>query len=373
MKIGVILGIFLFSRLVYSQNDNTSEHGPSRVLKKPPAYFNLEWKKKSKLKIKPTSIQINSDSLDSHLIYVLLNKKQDPVLYYSNILTPVCADGDCKLMQIKLYWTLLGDYAGFDVYDKEPLTKHDHDTFLHEDYLKLHALLLDSKSILKKRKIDELVEKPSGLELPGIDAVSGATVAEVKETVVSGALYSCYVAWHLVHGNVNQELKKNTIVHLNENVLMDMLYSDNKNYQLFALNKIDNQQINLYYDRIVELFKTSIPLVRISIINNCFAIISKNKNLQIPFWENFSEIDINSQTHLLEYLNSTNIDTFDLLSNDLAIMTKNQLKYFLRQVERQKSMSTKLNQNLQKFSKLKQEPYSYVVEEFLEELRPITY
>ena len=86
-------------------------------------------------------------------------------------------------MHIRLYWTLLGEYAGFDRYVDLPLTKHDHDEFKEEDYQKLHSLLKDPNSVLRRRTIDELVEKPKQRTVNGVDALSGATIAEVKESV----------------------------------------------------------------------------------------------------------------------------------------------------------------------------------------------
>ena len=155
-----------------------------------PEFYVLDWKNGTMLTRTETGISIEIDSMGLQNVDLLKDKNGKPILYVSEISTPVCADGNCRLMDIRLYWTLLGDYAGFDRYPMLPLTKHDHDEFLIEDYIRLHHLLIDNNSILKKRTIDELVEKPKKTIENEVDALSGATVAEIKEAVVSGALYS---------------------------------------------------------------------------------------------------------------------------------------------------------------------------------------
>src|SRR3546814_8890384 len=64
-----------------------------------------------------------------------------PEAYTSSITTPVCDDSLCALMHIRIYWDLLGNYAGSDTVAGEPLTKNDHLNFMQDDYIKLHKLL----------------------------------------------------------------------------------------------------------------------------------------------------------------------------------------------------------------------------------------
>src|SRR5690606_27133137 len=137
------------------------ERGPQKdPFQERPEFYVLDWKEGTKLTSNETGISIEIDSMGLQNVDLLKDKDGKPIVYVSEISTPVCADGNCRLMDIRLYWTLLGDYAGFDRYPMLPLTKHDHDEFLIEDYNKLHNLLIDNNSILKKRTIDELVEKP---------------------------------------------------------------------------------------------------------------------------------------------------------------------------------------------------------------------
>lgn len=191
--IGLLFLLPLFCEAQFGPAIAFPEAAQKTTLDARPEFFVLDWEKGSVLDIVETPMTIRVDSVGAQKIYLLQDINREPVLYSSNIVTPVCADGDCKLMHITLYWTLLGDYAGFDRCVEEPLTKHDHDEFLFADYWKLHELLQDHNSILKRRALDELVTKPKPSEMEGVDALSGATVKEVKESVVSGA--SIRVTW----------------------------------------------------------------------------------------------------------------------------------------------------------------------------------
>ncbi len=336
------------------------------ILDKAPEYYLLEWKAGTKLSKRKAGLFIKIDSFDDQEVVVMVNENEDPVLYASDISTPVCADGECKLMHIRLYWTLLGEYAGFDTYPKLPLTKHDHDEFRKEDYEKLHKLLADDKSILKRRRLDELVEEPVMRNVNGVDALSGATVAEVKESVVSGALYSCYVAWHLTHGTIRDEIKTHTLSALNANMLIDMLYSTNTDYQLLALEKMDSSQFIEHHLQIVQIFKTAVPLVRSIIAKDLPNRFLDSPELQRPFWEAFSEIDIGSRSLLLKHLESAPSFVSDIISTQLGSMTKNQIIVFLEFLSPKKH-SPKLLENLHSFADSENEAYSYLVENYLEE------
>ncbi|NNE75467.1 MAG: hypothetical protein HKN31_00135, partial [Pricia sp.] len=238
MRLVVGAIIFLMSAAGCAQfgiHDPVSNTIQNKGIYQKPEFYTMQWKQGTQFTEKPTAISIEVDSIGQQEVRLLVNGKDEPILYASDISTPVCADGECRLMHIRLYWSLLGEYAGFDRYPKLPLTKHEHDEFLSVDYIKLHQLLMDDNSILKRKKIHELVDKPKQSKIEGVDAVAGATIKEVKESVVAGALYSCYTAWHLVHGPVRDEIKKHTLTLLNDTMVSEMILSNNSDYQLFVL------------------------------------------------------------------------------------------------------------------------------------------
>jgi len=340
----------------------------NETLDRSPEFFVLEWKGGTKLFPKKTDFFIEIDSVGKQDVVVLLNNDKEPVLYSSEIATPVCADGECKLMNIKLYWTLLGEYAGFDRYPELPLTKHDHNEFLKEDYQKLHDLLVDDKSIFGRRSIDRLVEKPIMRTVNGVDALSGATIAEVKESVVSGALYSCYTAWHLVHGDIRENLKANTLSVLNDNMLIDMLYSKNANYHLFSLDELDDIQYTEHYLQIAEVFKTSTPLVRGIIAKRFIKKFGNSPDLQKPFWEAFVDVDLGARSLLLEQLDAAPEFASEKLSNKLHLMSKNQLRTFLGYLSTKKTLDPKVHAKLRVFADSGKDTFAYLANNYLEDL-----
>lgn len=337
------------------------------TLNKSPEFYLLDWQKGTNLSAKETTIQIMVDSLGAQKVNLLVDHKNRPILYNSHIITPVCADGDCKLMHITFYWTLLGDYAGFDRSVEEPLTKHDHDEFVYADYWKLHELLKDHNSILKRRAINELVEKPKPSEMEGVDALSGATVKEVKESVVGGALYSCYVAWHLVHGPIKEAIKEYSSKLQDNDMLLGMLESNHTNYQMHALTNLNKEDYKKHLERIAELFKTGIPLVRSFIIKNMSDFFKEIPEEMRPFWEALPEIDINSRSLLLQHLENIPENNLLQLTSNLGVLTKNQLRLVLDYLEEKEPLSDGIKINLGQFAGSSKEKHAYLVSQYLGE------
>ncbi len=346
-----------------------SEQARQNGLIQRPAFYILDWAYGTQLKEKQTTLSIEVDSMGLQEVNVLVDTEERPVLYTSDILTPVCADGDCRLMEIRLYWTLLGQYAGFDHYRNAPLTKHDHDEFQSADYLKLHQLLMDNNSILKRRKIDELVDKPKQPKMEGVDAVAGATIKEVKESVVGGALYSCYTAWHLVHGPIKDAIQKRTLSSLDDDMVLRMLGSGNTDYQMFALKRLTENQYEANYLRIAEIFETGIPLVRNFIVKNLPDSFWNSEELQRPFWKSFSKVDINSRSLLLNHLAEVPEPVLENLSVQLKNMTKNQIKVFLAHLEESESINSLIQTNLKAFSNSDTETNAYLVKIYMEDFQ----
>ncbi len=363
----IIILLVLFLNTGKNFEHDASFFSSFEVLDKAPEFYVLKWKEGSRLIPKKTSFYIEVDSIGKQPVLALIGENQKPVLYTANINTPVCADGECKLMNIRLYWTLLGEYAGFDRFPEMPLTKHDHDEFEVQDYQKLHTLLADDKSILGRRSINQLVEKPKLRSVNGVDAVAGATIARVKEAIVSGALYSCYTVWKIVHSDIREQLKHNSLSVLDDYMIRDMLYSINDDYQLFALEKIEDSQYQEHYKQIVEVFKTSTPLVRSIIAKRITSKYKDTPTLQKPFWEAYDIIDSGSKSTLINFLDEAPSFVTMVLSSKLKSMSSNQLKKFLGHLKKNEKIGFEVKRNLEAFSSSDSETYAYIAREFLEE------
>lgn len=341
-----------------------------------PMFFTMtnEWKDIAKdepifeFTVKSTDTVYNTQIKQS--VRLLSSSSGEPRLFFSDIETPVCADGECKLANIKVYWNLLGNYAGYGIHPKYPLTKYEHEFFEKEDYAKLHQLLLDKNSILKRRKMSELVDKktisPSNLNWKGVDAISGATKKEIKESVVKGGLYSCYTLWHIVHGEVQEKMKA-YLQSINTEVLNQyFLYSPYKDYQEYALKQLDKTEFKEYLNQIINVFKTTDPITKAYILKKIPSDVLFGQKISNQLYNAFPEIDINSRTLLIQKMKLANPNSVEILSEYLDYMTKNQLKLYLKHIEEiPGSLSKEVKSSLIKTINYKEYTYNYLIKEFL--------
>ncbi len=368
VKIKIVILLFVVLGLGWTKMGILPRELQGKTMDKKPDYFAMEWEEGTVLTKRQTPFFIEVETMGNQSVSLLVDEKNRPKLYTSDIVTPVCADGECRLMYLTLYWNLLGGYAGFDKVEGQSLTKHDHEEFADHDYEKLHQLLLDDNSILKRKKIDELVEKPASPETDDVDATSGATIEEVKESVVDGALYSCFVAWNIAHGTIKRELQDYTTSNFDKEMKRYMLMSNEQDYQMYALKSLNDEEYIDYKDRIVQIFKVSIPMVRTYIVQNLPKVFWETDSLQRPFWESFAEVDINNRSLLLNHIQEAPVEVLVLLSGNLELMTKNQLKLYLSAIENIVTTNPDINTQLIRFTESGNHTYAYIVTEFLEEM-----
>ncbi|SIQ98206.1 hypothetical protein [Maribacter ulvicola] len=342
-----------------------------------PMFFSMnnEWKEITK---DESIFEFTVKSLDTiynteiaHTVKLLSNNAGEPKLFFSDIETTVCADGECKIANIKVYWNLLGNYVGYGIYPEYPLTKFEHDEFEKEDYAKLHKLLSDDNSILKRRKMSDLIDKvpvaPSNTNLSkDMDGVSGATKREVKESVVKGGLYSCYTLWHIVHGPVKDKMK-DYMLSLNTSELNRyFLYTPYKDYQLYALKQLDKTKFKTHSEQIIKIFKTTDALTKSYILKKIPSNVLSEEKITVEYYSTFPDIDINSRTLLLKKIKFANPISVNILSRYLDYLTKNQMELYLKYLESVPNhLYKKIKGELVKMSKNKNYPYSYLVIEFL--------
>ena len=314
----------------------------------------------------------NADTLIEHQLSLLSDADSAPLLYFSDIKTPVCIDGLCKPMYIKVYWNLLGAYVGFGTVKSQLLTKFDHEEFEPEDYLMLHQLLLNDKSILRRKKMSELYDKRripqkqikyKGVEL---DAVSGATIKEISSSVVEGALYSCYTLWHLVHGEVKGKMKSYLDSIYSPSLQAYFLNSDYPDYHLYALKKMDGAEFPNHVSRILSIFEQGKPLTRTYILKKMPEMLWSDPLITRSLFGNFSTLDINSKTLLVKNLPWADTSAAEQLAAQLPDMSKNQLKLYLTHLTQNPELKTpELVEKLTAIAKKRDFVYAYLVQKFL--------
>lgn len=154
------------------------------------------------------------------------------IYWYRRVATEVCVTGECRPVDVGIYWDCTGDFFGLTVF-KEPLTKTDHSNFSDLDYTKLMAILADDWSILREYDLNDLTDEK---QEAGVDAVSGATKREIAEGAVEDAVYTTHTLWHLIHVGEKEQLSNLTAMQLaNEQLLKILLTANKGKYQPFIL------------------------------------------------------------------------------------------------------------------------------------------
>ena len=148
-----------------------------------------------------------NDTIQGDTLYLQFTDNEKPQMAYREISTSVCIDKQCRRLQITIYWDITGKYLGFELPPGEFLSKTEHVPFLENEYRRLHTLLANRYSPLANYKLEELAPKNKD-NRNGIDAISSATIKDVLNSVVEGAVYTTYMLWHIVYGNTQKEVQK---------------------------------------------------------------------------------------------------------------------------------------------------------------------
>jgi hypothetical protein len=176
-----------------------------------------------------------------------------PDYYTSHVRTPVCKDSLCYLVVIDLDWDLLGNFRKYQVPSDKPLTKFDHDPFTEEDDRKLRSILANRTSLLRDYDMKSLVDEKEKRASSVVDATSGATSATIKDEVVGGALYTTHTLWHIVNGPIAERILQHTEGRFDESLLVQLLQSDQFQYQYYALTRIPAESTQRYLPHLIRL------------------------------------------------------------------------------------------------------------------------
>ncbi len=164
------------------------------------------------LQKQPGDFEITDDKGQNVRVDLLLQRDNGGIYWYRRLFTEVCLTGECRPIDIGIYWTGSGKYLGIEVFG-ENLTKTDHSEFSDFDYRKLESVLKDEWSALREFMFDELVDPKKD----SVDATTGATKKVIADASVKDAVYTTYTMWHLIHVGEDEQLALLTYRYLNEN------------------------------------------------------------------------------------------------------------------------------------------------------------
>jgi len=193
------------------------------------------------------------DSIPNDTLYFCYSKDDLPVFAYRNVKTKVCDDGLCKVIDVRLFWTITGRYLGYLLQPGRILTKVNHKPFVTEDYQLLHKLLSDSLSLLKNYGTTSFQNNDA--DYPEIDATTGATSLKLSDFTVHDAAYTTITLWHAVYSGTRDSImtfvSKRTTPQMIDSLLSSKIHYD----VCWSLDMIKyaRDYLDLFYPDIIKL------------------------------------------------------------------------------------------------------------------------
>ena len=232
--------------------------------------------------------------------------------YTSHVKTPVCEDSLCYEAELDFYWNLLGNFTEFSLTPEKPLTKLDHVPFSKSDYKKLSRILLTKTPSFVYLRKNELVNENINKDFPGIDGISSATVAEVREDMVEGAIYTCFTLWHIANGEITFNIKEHTRKELNEKLVRKLLRSQEVAEHYFIIENIDPEYYKIFLPEILSLAKKYQGYFIKRILEKIPVSLMEDDLVQDFFATNFNQLEYPSQTVLISKLAEIRLKTSTL-------------------------------------------------------------
>lgn len=197
---------------------------------------------------KPSAIFYVADSITTD-VFALYDQQGLLQQYHARVFTPVCEIDKCYAIRLDVYWDPIGRYLNYDTLPGNELTKLDHQPFSNSDYQRLHYILSDPNSVLGSYNKDELVSNVRDSE---IDGFTGATVKEIKETVIEGAVYSCHTLWNIIHGKVTDSLREATSEMLSKSLVTKLVKQKDQDINYFLIDNLSEQEYITYLPEILQ-------------------------------------------------------------------------------------------------------------------------
>lgn len=242
------------------------------------------------------------DTIPDDTIYIGFSDSNLPIAFYREINSGVCLDGVCLPVNLRIYWTVSGNYLGYKLPQGEILTKNQHDPFGEPDYKKLHVLLGDPQSLLANFTLQELTG--GTVETTHVDAVSGATLSHLRGYIIQGAAYTTHTLWHITYGPSRDSILRVSSDYVSLPLMQNMLHSKNIQDKVWALGHVNNlgSKIIEMIPQVQESIKTDNFYIKekalVSLMGSCLP----DSVIQRIFYETFSESDFGTKRLIIKYL-----------------------------------------------------------------------
>jgi hypothetical protein len=228
------------------------------------------------------TINDKSDSLSSTEITELRGSNGLPIWFSRDFYQEVCLTGLCKMVPYRIYWTGVLTYLGIEVNEWEPLTKSDHSVFKPEDYNTLDRILMDSLSVFRKMKPEDLTVPSDKSGSNEVDGLSGATNPSITSYVVKDAVYTCFTIWNAVYGPTYKKIKELLQQRAGSDYLRLVFGEKDPAYIMWGIEFVKNHNTyhSQFYKTILTFIKSENPVISRSALKYFTPSILTDKEVQ---------------------------------------------------------------------------------------------
>lgn len=217
--------------------------------------------------------------------------------YMAKINSPVCEADKCYAIEIIFHWDPIGRFVNYDTIPGQGLTKLDHIPFTQADYQKLQNILRNDKSVLASYQKEQLVKDT---RISDIDGFTGATIQEIKDNVIEGAVYSCYTLWHLAHGPIPHMLQQRTCTLFNEKLVKKLVAMQDQQVNYFLINNFSEKDFSDYLPLVLQTIAEGTGYFPKNAIEKIPETTLMNDVSQEFFTSEFTELNYFTQVALLK-------------------------------------------------------------------------
>lgn len=325
------------------------------------------------LQKQPGDFEITDDKGKTIRVDLLLHRDNGGIYWYRRLFTEVCLTGECRPIDIGIYWTGNGKYLGIEVFG-ENLTKTDHSDFSDFDYRKLESVLKDEWSPLREFLFDELVDPKKD----GVDATTGAAKKVIADASVKDAVYTTYTMWHLIHVGEDEQLALLAYRYLNQNpqALSVFLRNDAPEYIHFLLDGITSGNLAMSPVLISVVLK-GLNHPDPSLKNSAFKAISLlplgSREIQdeiAPVYKQWAIPDKNRFLQSAAGLETLHEKLYEALASDLGEKNAWFLSALIPVLSASKVQSAEVVRKMKELEKSGNPQLENAVKKFLSELKP---